>query len=89
MAKKTVDHMKQKRTVSEEVKVNVKAFNKMKREILKALEEKPKTVPEIAKELNLSMDEITYHLMSLRKFGSIQVDEIDDMDEFFTYKLKK
>ncbi len=89
MAKKTVDHMKQKRAVSEEVKAKVKAYNKIKKQILKALEEKPKTVPEIAKEVDLSIDEIIFYLMSLRKFGSVQVDEIDDMDEYFTYKLKK
>ncbi len=89
MAKKTVNHMKQKMTVSEEVKAKVKAYNKIKKQILKALEEKPKTVPEIAKEVDLSIDEIIFYLMSLRKFGSVQVDEIDDMDEYFTYKLKK
>ena len=89
MATKTVDHMKQKRTVSAEVKAKVKAYNKIKKVILKALEEKPKTIPEIAGEVNLSIDEVTFYLMSLRKFGNVEADEIDDKDEFFYYKLKK
>lgn len=89
MTKKTVEHMKQKRTVSEKLKANIKTYNKIKRMILKALEEKPKTVPEIAKEVDLPINELTYYLMSLRKFGNIETDEVDDMDEYFTYKLKK
>lgn len=86
---KTVDHMKQKMTVSQEVKDKVKSFNKIKKLILKAIEEDSKTIPQIAKEIDLPIDEVTFYLMSLRKFGNVEVDEIDDMDEFFTYKLKK
>lgn len=89
MATRTVDYLKQKRVVSGEVKAKVKAYNKIKRAILKSLEEKPKTIPEVAKEVDLPIDEVTFYLMSLRKFGAIEVDDIDDMDEYFTYKLKK
>ena len=30
-----------------------------------------------------------YYLMTLVKYGSVKVGEIDDMDEYFTYKLNK
>lgn len=86
---KTVQHMKEKMTVSDEVKNKVKAYNKIKKEIKKALEEKPKSVPEVAKEINRPIDEVTFYLMTMRKYGDVEVDDIDDMDEYFYYKLKK
>ena len=81
--------MKQKIKVSDELKEQVKAFNRTKKMILESLKEEPKTVPEIADEINIPVDEVTFCLMSLRKFGNVEVDDIDDMDEFFYYKLKK
>ena len=40
-------------------------------------------------EIDLPHDVVTYHLMTLQKYGDIEVDDIDDMDEFYLYKLKK
>lgn len=86
---KTIDIMKQKRSASEEVKQKVKDFNKIRREILNVLKEKPKSIPEIVSELDYPADTVTFYLMSLRKFGKVEVDSIDDMDEYFFYKLTK
>jgi len=84
---KTIDIIKQKRTVPEELKARVKEVNKVKRAIKNALKEKPKTIPQLAQETELPQDTITYYLMTMRKFGELETDEIDDMDEYFTYKL--
>ena len=86
--KKTIDHIKEKRTVSEEVKEKRKEDNRINKLILKALESGPKTIPQIAKETGLEDDIVTYNLMTLRKYGKLETGEIDDMDEFFSYKLK-
>ena len=86
--KKTIDVMKEKRKVSQKVKDNIKAFNKLKRQILKSLEAGEKTIPEIAKEMDDDIDAITYNLMTLLKYGIIEAGEIDDDDEYFYYKLK-
>ena len=86
---KTIDIIKKKRKVSDSVKENMKAFNRIKRQILKSLETEEKTVPQIAKEINLPLDVVTYHLMTLQKYGKIEAGEVDDMDEFYFYKLKK
>ncbi|MBI9055856.1 MAG: winged helix-turn-helix transcriptional regulator [Bacteroidales bacterium] len=86
---KTIDIIKKKREVPQEVKDNIKAFTKIKKQILKTLETEPKSVPQIAKEIDLAQDIVTYHLMTLQKFGSVEVDDIDDMDEYYLYKLKK
>ena len=86
---KTIDIIKKTRSIPDSVKENMKAFNKIKRQILKSLETEEKTVPQIAKEIDLPLDVVTYHLMTLQKYGNIEAGEVDDMDEFYFYKLKK
>ncbi len=86
---KTIDIIKKKREVPASVKENMKAFNKIKRQIIKSLETEEKTVPQISKEIDLPLDVVTYHLMTLQKYGNIEAGEVDDMDEFYFYKLKK
>lgn len=86
---RTVKVMKEKRTVSEEVKANIKHYNKMKKLIKEVLKEGPKTIPEIAKATQLPAHEATYFLMSMRKYGDVVTGEIDDMDEYFYYHLNQ
>ena len=86
---RTIDIVKKERQVPANVKEELKHFNRMKRAIRKALEEGPLTIPELADKLNISKDEATYHLMSLRKYGLVTAGEQDDMDEYFFYHLKK
>ena len=85
---KTIDVMKEKRKVPERVRNNIKAFNKLKRKILKSLEAEQKTIPEIAREIEDDIDVITYNLMTLLKYGFIEAGDIDDDDEYYYYKLK-
>ncbi len=85
---KTIDVMKAKRKVSQRVKDNVKAFNKLKKQILKSLEAGEKTIPEIAKEMEDDIDAVTYNLMTLLKYGFIEAGSIDEDDEYYYYKLK-
>ena len=86
--KKTIDVMKGKRKVSEDLKNSIKAFNKLKKKILKSLESGEKTIPEIAKEMEDDIDTITYNLMTLMKYGFIEAGELNDDDEYYYYKLK-
>ena len=86
--RKTIDYIKERRVVSEEVKEKRKEFVRLKKLILKALELGEKSIPEIADETKLALPVVTYTLMTLRKFGDVEAGEIDDDDEFFYYKLK-
>jgi len=86
---KTIDIMKQKRGVPDSVKQNIKEFNAMKKKILATMQTEHKSVPQIAEELQLPLDVVTFHLMTLQKFGFVEVSELDDMDEYYFYKLKK
>jgi len=85
---RTIDYIKDKRTVSEDVKERRKQFAKTKKIILKALEEGDKSVPQLAEATGLSADEVMFNLMTLRKYGDVETGEVDDMDEYFYYKLK-
>ena len=86
--KKTIDIMKEKREVPKRVKDNIKAFNKLKKKILKSLEIGEKTIPELAMVIEDDIDAITYNLMTQIKYGTIEAGEIDDDDEYYYYKLK-
>lgn len=85
---KTVDQIKTKITVSQELKDKQKEYRKTKKAILKTLETGPKSIPQIADEIGFSQDIVTFNLMTLRKYGEVEVGELDDMDEYFTYKVK-
>ena len=86
---KTIDKIKEKRVVSEELKSRVKEFGKINRAILTALKEKDKTIPQIAEETKLEPHRVTYHLMTLLRYGKIVAGDADDLDEYYFYKLKK
>ena len=85
---KTIDIIKEKRTVPEHVKQRMKTFNKIKKTIKNSLKEGQKTIPEIAEATELPQDVVTYNLMTLIKYGDIIAGEIDEDDEYFYYKLK-
>jgi len=73
----------------EQAKENLKAFNKIKKAMLDALAEEDLTVKQLAEKLSMPTDEVVYNLMSLVKYGFVKTGDIDDMDEYYTYKLNK
>jgi predicted transcriptional regulator len=75
--------------VSKEVKDNLKYWNQTKKKIIEAFGEEELSIPEISAKLNMSKADTLYYVMSLLKFGVVQTCRIDDMDEYYIYKLKK
>jgi DNA-directed RNA polymerase specialized sigma subunit len=86
---KTYKYLREKRKVSQEVKDNLKRFNQVKKTILESLKDSDLTVDQMTQKLNIPKDEVVFYLMSLVKYGYIQTGTIDDMDEYFSYRLKK
>ena len=86
---KTIDIIKQKRVVSDSVKQSLKEYNSIRKKILATMESEQKSIPQIANEIDMPLDQVTFYLMSLQKFGFVEVSELDDMDEYYFYKLKK
>jgi predicted Rossmann fold nucleotide-binding protein DprA/Smf involved in DNA uptake len=87
--KNTIKIIKEQRTVSEQAKERRKTYADIRKRLLKALEEGPMTIPELAGETGLSAHEVTYYLMTLRKYGEVVTGEVDDDDEYYYYELKK
>jgi len=86
---KTFRYLREKREVSQEAKDNLKHFIRVKKEILDALKEKEMTIDELTKKLGMPKHEVVFYLLSLVKYGQVQPGTIDDMDEYYTYKLRK
>ncbi|GAB1404420.1 MAG: winged helix-turn-helix domain-containing protein [Lentimicrobiaceae bacterium] len=86
---KTFKYLKEKREVSQQAKDGLKEFNRIKKAILDALKEGELTVIQLSEKLNMPRPEVVYYLMSLVKYGFVATGEVDDMDEYFTYKIKQ
>ncbi|MCB8994418.1 MAG: hypothetical protein H6538_02300 [Bacteroidales bacterium] len=86
---KTFKYLRDKREVPQAVKDNLKQFNKVKKTVLEALKESDLTIDELTHKLDLPKHEVVFYLMSFVKYGFVQTGAVDDMDEYFSYKLKK
>ena len=86
---KTAKYLKERRPVPKEVTEQLKYFTKTKKALLNALKEEQKTIPQLSEELNIPKEEVVFQLMSLLKYGWVEVGEMDDMDEYFYYKIKR
>jgi DNA-directed RNA polymerase specialized sigma subunit len=85
---KTFKYLREKREVPDAVKENLKNFTRIKKTILDALKGNDMTVDQLTQKLNMPKDEVFYYLMTLVKYGFVETGAIDDMDEYFSYKLK-
>ena len=85
---KTYKYLREKREVSQSAKDNQKQFSKIKKAILEFLQEGDLTIEELTKKLNMPKHEVVYYLMSLVKYGLVQTGAVDEMDAYFSYKLK-
>jgi predicted transcriptional regulator len=87
---KTAKYLREKLGgIPEQAKENLKEFNRIKKILLEALANEDLTIKQLTKKVNMPSDEVVYHLMSLVKYGFVKTGEIDDMDEYYTYKLNK
>ncbi|SDB93192.1 helix-turn-helix domain-containing protein [Williamwhitmania taraxaci] len=86
---KTINILKETRKVPAHVLEGRKKYVRIRKAILESLKEEGKTIPQIAEATQLPLSETTYYLMTLHKFGEVAVEGIDDMDEYYIYKLTK
>jgi len=59
--------------------------NKIRKNITAALDEGSKTVPEIARQVELPMHEVFWYVMGMKKYG--KVVEAEQVDGYFKYAL--
>jgi len=67
----------------------MKDFPQIWRAIMDILkEDKPKTIPQVARELAMPVELITWHVMTMNKYFLLEPAGKDDQDEYYQYKLK-
>jgi Bacterial regulatory protein, arsR family len=86
---KTAKYLRDKIGVSEQAKENLKEFTRIKKSITDALAEGDMTIDQLTTKLSMPKPDVVYYLMSLVKYGVVKTGDIDDMDEYYTYKLNK
>lgn len=86
---RTFAEAKKLHEINEKARNASKQYREIRKTIHKFLEKEPKSIPQISAGLNMPADQITYFLMTCRKYGQIEVVGIDDMDEYYLYGLKK
>ncbi len=73
--------------LEDEWKMKVEKLDDNSKMILRSMESKPMSIPEIAEGTNIPEHEVTYRLMSLRKYGYVKdTDEINE-NEYYEYAL--
>jgi heterodisulfide reductase subunit A len=66
----------------------MKEFPQIWKNIFKSMEQNKKTIPQIAEELNVSTDIITYHVMTMNKYSIVLADGMDAKEEYYYYTKK-
>jgi predicted Rossmann fold nucleotide-binding protein DprA/Smf involved in DNA uptake len=89
LKKQTVKIRRENFGVSDESMNNYKEFNRIKKMILEALSKEDLTIDLLSKKTGFPKDKILFYLLSLVKFGLVETGDIDEMDEYYKYKLKK
>jgi heterodisulfide reductase subunit A len=72
----------------EGVEGGMKDFPQIWKSIMENLSDEPKTIPQIAANLTLPAELITWHLMTMNKYYIVEAAGIDDNDEYYLYQLK-
>jgi len=83
--KLTVKILRETRKPSKEALNRLKEQNKIRKAIMEALKSEPKTIPELASELNIDSSVVMWYVMTMIKYGLIEVGE--EEDDYYKYKL--
>lgn len=80
---------REQHNVSQQVKDHLKEYNAIRKRITEAMGDDDCSIPELAQKIGMTHSETLYYMMSMLKFGQISCTGIDDMDEFYLYKIVK
>lgn len=84
-----IQHAEKTESGDEEVSyIAIKDMPAIWREISTGLESGNQTIPELVKALGRPSELLTYHLMTMNKYGIVDAQGIDDNDEYYLYKMK-
>jgi ferredoxin len=66
----------------------MKEFPQIWQKISSSIRNKSMTIPEIASEIGVDKDMVTYHLMTMNKYNVVVADGMDDEKVYYYYKMK-
>ncbi len=72
----------------EESATEMKEFPQVWKEILAGITNEKNTIPEISKNSNLNSDLVTYHLMTMNKYGIVVPAGLTEKEDYYYYKIK-
>ena len=72
----------------EEGKVGMKEYPQVWNEILAGMKDEKNTIPEIAANAKLAGELVTFHLMTMNRYGVIIPAGMDAKEEYYYYKRK-
>ena len=74
--------------VEEEGKVGMKEYPLVWREILAGMTDKKNTIPEIVANTKLAGELVTFHLMTMNRYGVVVPAGMDAKETYYYYKRK-
>jgi len=84
--------MNEKETEAEKVDaadlVTMKEYPQMWKNILTAIDGNKKSIPQIAEELAVDKEVITYNVMTMNKYSVVMASGMDDNEQYYYYKIK-
>jgi hypothetical protein len=86
--KKPIEILRERRgPVPDELRQRMREHNRIRKAIADALADGAKTPPEIADGIDARTDQVFWHLMAMRKYGSVA--EGEQYGDYFRYALTK
>lgn len=75
--------------ITEETGIKLKEYPQLWKNIIDKLEEQPMAIPDIAQQSGMDKSLITYHLMTMNRYGIVEPVGLNEEETYFIYKLKK
>lgn len=75
-------------SVKDNTKVTMKEYPQLWKNILQTMDGTKKSIPQIAEELAIEKEVVTYNIMTMNKYNVVLPDGMDDSEEYYYYKIK-
>lgn len=82
------ERVKNEEGSSEETTTQMKEYPQVWKEILAGIRDEKNTIPEIANNSRLNSDLVTYHLMTMNRYGIVVPAGMTEKEEYYYYKIK-
>ena len=70
------------------VAAHMKEYPQIWKDILATIESDKKTIPEVVDMLKIAPEMVTYHLMTMNKYGVVAPAGTNEKEEYYYYKMK-